>query len=409
MTEIRTGFFTYPWDLIEQGADKIINQMVNENNVNAIMVNALYHHARVLRPRANGPKTLQYNQAFAAFKPNPELYDDKGLIPTSNPGIAKTKVLLAVKDACNKHNIDFGIWIVGLHNSTLGIQNPENCVENCFGDKYTYSLCPNQEKNQRYILSLIRDVCTQFEPDRILVEAIGILGLKHWVHHELFMTEWDETLEMLTSICFCSACVQNGELDGIDVQGLRETIIFLGNQLLNDERGALPPEFTLSDIPSLLLEIDGLTNYLQINTKSISNFVEEIYKVTKELKVKLEISPSSFHRPVSRAWMERISLKALAKVTDGVIISSYFNSSSEVEADLKWAKYISPDLNLSAGINACAPTPSEAELIAQSMICVQEGCKGIYFYNYGLLNDKRLEWVSKANKMILDINKKENK
>ncbi len=409
MTDIRTGFFTYPWDLIDHGAETVINQMVNENNVNAIMVNALYHHARVLRPREGGPKTLQYNQAFAAFEPIPDFYGNQGLIPVSNPEIAKSEVLSAVKDACKKQNIDFGIWIVGLHNSTLGVKNPDICVENCFGDKYTYSLCPNQEKNKQYLLGLVKDVCTQFEPNRILLEAIGTLGLKHWVHHELFMTEWDETLELLTSICFCSACTHIGETAGIDVQRLKKTVSFLGNQLLNDERGSLPLESTLSDVPSLLLEIDDLSNYLQIIAKSISNLVGEIYKVTTELNVKLEISPSSFHRPVSRAWMERISLKALSKVSDGVIISSYFKSSAEVEADLKWAKYISPEINLSAGINACAPTPSEDELIAQSMTCVQEGCNGIYFYNYGLLNDKRLGWASKANKIILDMNKKEEK
>ena len=55
---LRKGFYAYAWDLMED-PERIIRQMSEDLGCNAIMLNAHYHHARLLRPRQNGPKTFQ--------------------------------------------------------------------------------------------------------------------------------------------------------------------------------------------------------------------------------------------------------------------------------------------------------------------------------------------------------------
>jgi hypothetical protein len=401
MNDIRTGFYIYPWDLLDPDPAQVITQMAGELNCNAVAVNAQYHHARLLRPRADGRKTLHYDRAVAAFEPNSEFYKDSRLLPVGDKDLVQSNVLGASQKASKVHNMDFGIWLVGLHNSTLGAVNQELCVENCFGDVYTYALCPSQERNQQYVVGLVKDVCEQFAPDRVILEAVGFLGLRHWVHHELFMTDWDEAQELLTSICFCPACIHKGTQAGIDVLALREQIRWLADLSLNEERGTLPANFTLGEIPSMLFEIEGLYEYLQSCSQSVIDLVGRVYEITKQNGIELEVIPSSFHRPSSRAYVERVSLKSLSEVCDYLSVSSYFATPAEVEADLRWTTYLAPNAKLTAGINACAPTAGAVVLEGQVAACLDVDCKGVYFYNFGLLTHKRLAWVTQANASIL--------
>jgi hypothetical protein len=397
--KLRVGFFVYPWDLLADAAGQI-KKMREELHCNAILLNAQYHHARLLTPRKKGAKTYQTSGAPAAFQPNPDWYQAGGLIPIPDKSLVDADVLMKAKAACQQHKMDFGLWAVGLHNSSLGRQNPDLCMENCFGDVYTYALCPSQQTNRQYLKNLVSDLCQQFKPDRLAVEATGFLGLRHWDHHELFMTEWDQALEVLTGICFCSACAEKGEKFGINVPKLREEISRWADALLNEERGALPEGFRAGDVASLLIEIDDLRAYLKMGEDTVTNLAVELNQVAEVYEVELEVIPASFHRPSSNAWMERASISALGKVGARLMVSSYFVSAAEVEADLRWVKHLTPQVEISAGINACAPTPSAPVLEGFVRAALAAGADSVYYYNYGLLTQRRLGWVAQVNRNI---------
>ncbi len=397
----RAGFFTYPWDMADN-PEQVVAEMAGEHHCNAIMLNANYHHARLLNPRSASQKTYQTTGAIAAFSPNPAMYGDSGLLPVVDPALASTKVLDKTKRACEAHQMDFGVWLVGLHNSSLGAQHPDLCVTNCFGDVYQYALCPSRDENKAYFAGMVTDICDQFEPDRIAAEAIGVLGLLHWVHHELFLNQWDENLEMLLSICFCPSCVQKGQAAGVDVEALRQDVCEKANWLLNEERGALALDFRHGEPAGLMMEMADLWQYLQVCAQSVTELVKDLHDAVAPYKTQLDVFPSSFHRPVSRAWLERVALGEVSKHCDGLFVSSYFISPAEVAADLKWAAKVAPHAPLVAGLNACAPIPDAGTLTAQALACRSVGCEGVYYYNYGLLNDKRLGWISGINLALLD-------
>lgn len=395
------GFFTYAWDLVDEGPKEVCTRMVKDFHCNAIIVNATYHHARVLRPRFEGPKTRYYPGALAAFQPRMELYQDSGLVPPVDPRLARVNVLGKTREAARKLDMDFGLWVVGLHNSSLGELQPDICAENVFGDKYTYSLCPAQKNNQRYLIGMLQDICSQYSPDRIILEAAGPLGLRHGLHHELFLTEWDDVLELLFSLCFCPDCRKNAENLGIPVNQLRERVSEIGNQMLEDERGFLEGSFRKHEVLSLVMEVNGLWEYIQAGAAVVTNLIRALHQVTSAAGTLLEVIPASFHRPVSQAWLERASIRSLTSACDGLLIPAYFSAPAEVEADLRWAKVLAPDARLSAGLNACSPTPDAAALIAQAQACQRAGSTAVYYYNYGLLSEKRLGWVKESNLMLM--------
>ena len=399
---MRAGFFTYPWDLVDEGPETAIPAMVSHCGCNAIALSANYHHARLLRPGAAGPKTLQLPGAVAAFEPQPDCYDAHGLMPLPDLGLAESRVLERARQACASQGVDFGLWTVGLHNSTLGERRPDLCARNCFDDVYTYSLCPAKDAVQAYLRGLVQDLCLQFQPQRIILEAVGYLGLRHWVHHELIFTDWSEPLEMLLSLCFCPQCVGRAREANVDSELLRQQVKSWAASVLLEEGGSLPQGLSQGEVASLLLEIPGLWRYMRLRAETITRLVTDLHAITEAHQVALEVIPASFHRPVSRAWLEGASLGDLARASDGLLVPAYFDHASEVATDLWWASSLAGNGQISAGLNACAPALNNAaSLEAQAAACKGAGCAAVYYYNYGLLTPRRLDWVAQANAGLL--------
>ena len=166
------------------------------------------------------------------------------------------------------------------------------------------------------------------------------------------------------------------------------------------ERGLLPAPFRKHEVLSLLMDVEGLREYIQAGNSVVTRLGEALHQVTGDAGCKLEVIPASFHRPVSQAWLERASLKSLASVSDSLLISAYFSDLAEVEADLRWVNVLAPEAKLSAGLNVCSPTPDAAALRAQVQACQRAGTTAVYYYNYGLLSEKRLGWVKESNLML---------
>ncbi len=395
---MRTGFFAYPWDMLDEGPEAAVQAMASRYHCNTLILNANYHHARLLRPRAAGPKTLELPGAVAAFEPRAECYGDSGLMPVPDPRLTQARIVQATRDACAAQGLDFGLWVVGLHNSTLGQAHPDLCMCNCFDDVYTYALCPSQPAVRAYLRGLAQDVCEQFQPNRIVLEAVGYLSLRHWVHHELFMTPWSEALEFLFSLCFCPTCTERARQRGVDVPALRGQVSQWANYLLNEDRGDLPPDFVMGETVSLLSALRDLPLYMRSASESVTELAASVHTVTRQHGVELEVLPASFHRPASRVWMEGASWADLGGVSDGLIVLAYSDQPAQVAADLGWAARSAPGRRIIAALSACAPVQHTASaLTAQAVACRAAGCAAVYYYNYGLLASSRLDWVAQAN------------
>ena len=398
---MRLGFFAYPWDLQDEGPEVAVEAMAGKLGCNALALNANYHHARLLRPRAAGPKTYQLPGAVAAFQPQASLYPADSLVPVPEPGLVESGLLARAREACSRKGIDFGLWTVGLHNSTLGQRNRHLCMVNCFGDSYTYSLCPSHEPVRALLQAVIQDLSAQFRPDRIIQEAVGYLGLRHWVHHELFFVAWDEMLELLLSLCFCPACQRRGEAANLDVEGLHQHVAGLAERMLHREQGDLPQAVERDRVTSLLAEVQDLAGYLTVRSGSVAELVGSLCRVAARHGTSLDLIPASFQRPVSRAWLEGAHLGQLGRASDSLLIPAYHDTAAEVAADLEWAAWLAPESALVAGLNACNPAlGGAAGLSAQARACLAAGCRGIYYYNYGLLTPDRLGWVAQANRGV---------
>lgn len=393
---MRAGFFTYPWDLLD-GPEQAVKIMAAEYGCNALTLNVAYHHARLLRPRSSGPKTWELPGAVAAFEPNPEHYSGP-MMPVPDPGLVNLQIVQRTQEACKEHDLDLNLWVVGLHNSTLGERHRELCVRNCFGDIYTYSFCPTNPQVQAYLKGMVEDLCSQYDPLNIVLEAIGYLSLRHWVHHEFVFPAWTEPLEFLFSLCFCPFCLARADDAGVDGHALQDQVAGWLERWLRDEPARFPAESSQGEIASLLFELPELYAYLQLRNDRVSALVTDLRAVAQAADVALQVIPASFHRPASRAWLEGANLAELGRLSDGLLIPAYHDRVEEVQADLWWVRSLAPEASITVGLNPCSSSfPGASTLVAQAAACRDAGCHGVTYYNYGLLTERRLGWVGQAN------------
>ena len=394
---MRKGFFAYPWDLLDEGIDTALQTMAGRCGCNAIALTASYHSARIFRPRLS-PKIYVRPGAAVAFTPRAKNYEADAPLPIVEERVAQAHVLEQAREWCEKAGMDFGLWTVGLHNSNLGSAQPQLCMRGCFGDVYHYILCPSNPRARAYLRGLIRDICEQFRPQRILLETANFLGMLHWVHHERFPSTIGEVESSLSFLCFCPDCLARAAQRGVDGEAVRQQVARWTEACLNDERGALPATFTIADIPALLVESPALYGYVQMRTEVTATLVREVRDIAASFGALLEIMPAAFGQPVSRAWREGMSLRRLAEASDALLPLSYFVDPKEVQADLRWTKLLSGNAPFDVGLSAGHPIAASAEnLAAKVAICAKEGAGGVYYYNYGMLTEERLDWVAHAN------------
>ena len=83
---------------------------------------------------------------------------------------------------------------------------------------------------------------------------------------------------------------------------------------------------------------------------------------------------------------------------NGAILCCYFMEPDAVSALMRQGREaLGPDKYLGAGYRVFYPEVTSAEeLAARSAAAIEAAADGINFYNYGLIPEKRLDWVRKA-------------
>ncbi|MCS6940998.1 MAG: hypothetical protein RMJ55_14670 [Roseiflexaceae bacterium] len=404
MTDLR-GMFVYPWDLLSEGINESIATIRHDLGCTAIALNCNYHSGRFLHPRNRNSSAIPTMRgiinhrmgASAAFTPNSDLYPE-GLVPVCEAPLADSGVIEKAAVTAREIGLIFNLWVVVLHNSSLGIAHPELCSRNMYGDIFRYALCPAQPRVRAYARALVSDICAQFKPNALMLESPTYLGVIHGDHHELFLAHLDELAKLLTGLCFCDACCERATGAGIPIRDVLGAARKLSDRLIEDERGTLDPAFSASETVSALLAFPELFAYLRMRSDVVGSLLNELRLAAENHGVKIGVTTSIFTRPASKAWMEGVELRTAAAAVDFLLTVSYFADPNQVRGDIRWVKGLIDERPFQVALNAGHPDALSAEdLTSKALIAANEGAGGIYYYNYGLLTRKRLHWVAAAN------------
>jgi hypothetical protein len=348
-----------------------------------------YHAGKFLRPKGKSGKVYFPEDGTAYFRFDPTRYGR--VKPLLNSRVAEHDILA---DLCNTQGISVNAWMVLLHNTRLGMLHPDATVENAFGDRYVYSLCPSAPDAREYAVALCKDVTDNYAVTGLSLETPGFLPYAHGFHHEFALVKQNRWLEALMGLCFCEHCVAGAGAAGIDAVALKRRVraeidsyFASGVDFPNDMAEA----FWLADAAR-----GDLAAFLHWRCGVVTSLVKEIRAAVRK-DAAIAVIPS-VARPTGGAWYEGSDFRAFADA--GVLIEACFYepSAARIRADLfDVLRRIGDAAKLRGILRPSFPDlQSKDEVVAAAEALRHAGAVGIAFYNYGHLRAQNLTWIADA-------------
>lgn len=217
-----------------------------------IALAASYHDGRWLQPWSPDGRVRFLEDGTVHFRPG----TDYGVLrPRPSSAVAATgpSPLEWLCENAPAAGLRARAWAVCTHNSRLGAEHRELCVQNAFGDVYPYALCPAQPAVQQYVTGLARDLAAHPGLSSIEFEAFGWMGHRHGSHHDKASFTPRGLCDYALSLCFCSACERAIVHEGGDPAALRAWAAEVCRQQIEGACAMSPPaplEATDADDPT---------------------------------------------------------------------------------------------------------------------------------------------------------------
>ena len=199
------AIYAHPWDLRALDAHGGLARL-RDLGFGEVALAVSYHAGRWLTPWDPRGMVRFLEDGTVHYRPHSDygLLQPKMSAEVPDDGPSPLEWLC---DQAPKAGLRARAWTVGTHNTRLGELHPDCCIENLFGDVYTYALCPANPHVLQYLLALVGDVGAHAGLDAIELEAFGWMGWKHSSHHEKSSFVPDAFLERLLSMCWCDSCL----------------------------------------------------------------------------------------------------------------------------------------------------------------------------------------------------------
>ena len=211
------AIYAYAWDIAERGVDAFVAE-VRALGLDTVTLAGAYHAGKFIRPRGKAGKVYFPEDGTAYFRVDPARYG--AIKPVLNSLVGERDVLRELCEA----GIAVNAWMVLLHNSRLGAAHPQATVQNAFGDRYVYSLCPSAPEVREYAVALCKDITDNYPVMGVSLETPGFLPYVHGYHHEFALMRQNRRLDNQLGLCFCEHCVGGAQAAGVDATTLKARV-----------------------------------------------------------------------------------------------------------------------------------------------------------------------------------------
>ncbi len=371
------------WDLEAVEPVEIINQL-KDLGLNACNLALSYHGGRMLLPRRR--KVFEQEAGALYFPANPSLYETGKLRPRV---AAQAEIVRKFVEICGREQFQVNAWTVLCHNDFLGSTQPDCCVENVFGDCYTYALCPSSPDVRRYAVAVCRDIA-DFGVAQIDLEALGFMGYEHQGLHDksgIALASW---AKWLLSVCVCRYCRENlgASADEITIKARARLESYFDESLA---------ETIDVDLETQLAEAIGanaLAALLEMRRRTLTSLLDEIRQATGETHLNLRLATSQFFSGGKTA----LPLDDLTDRVDSATVTFIGMPKEKMRAELAFVP--PPDerqIQIFGGFSFHHPDCQSPEDVAERLRMMREAqLDGFLFYLYGLASTKHLAWLKAA-------------
>ncbi|MBW3630734.1 MAG: hypothetical protein KY464_15760 [Gemmatimonadetes bacterium] len=242
-----------------------------------------YHGGRVVLPRRRSGRVLELDPGAVYFAARLERYRGLRLRPRVAPA---TALVPAFIHTCADAGLAVNAWAVLCHNDRLGAENPDCCIENVFGDRYTYGLCPANPEVRRYVTALCADIAQTPGIAGLELEALGYMGLEHASLHDKSGITLSPTAKWLLSVCVCTSC--RASLGGVAEAFADRARSWLEEYFRSPAEA--PRDGSLRPAPETVLDAGVLDELLAGRRQVVRSLLEEIRDGAHPLPVDVRLA-----------------------------------------------------------------------------------------------------------------------
>lgn len=388
---MNSAIWIYPWDLLDEGIESTLVR-ISDAGIQGISVAVAYHTVRALCP--HNPKRAVYHGegGVVYFRPNPAHFMETPIKPVESNLLSDGDALDEILRGAGRVGVRVHAWTVLHHNTRLGMAHPECTIENAFGDRYPFGLCPANPQVREYTLGIVRSLVERDSLDTIELESLGYMGIDHSGHHAKAGLELDALRRFLLSICFCPWCTTRMESQGVDVKGVRVLVMC-------DLRGFFAGHFQPcgEDVQGALEAVLGRGNssgILAARDEVVLTLMEELFWLIRKPQT-LSIMVNG--NPLSTGAAAAVTLSQAREWCDRFLVQAFHREAAkigEMVTDVTVRRGSTP---VAAGLQAVHPfVQSASELSERAQAAARSGAESLQFYHYGLMPLENLGWIANA-------------
>lgn len=374
----------YPWDLLDEGVDHVADRL-SAVGVDEINLATNYHSVQPFLPH-NPERRTFFAHASSYFQPDGDRYGR--LKPVPNETMGENDWLERIADRIEETDLTLNSWTIGCHNSRLGLENPDVTLTSPYGDSLAFGLCPSHPDVQEYLTALLSDLDDRAPFERIELETFDYFyGTGFGWHHDKYHVQLGTLGEFLFGLCFCDHCRSNAADRGVEAQRAHEATVETLDGII---AGELPHDL---NVGGWLMEHPAVASYVETRMETLSSlFAEFDQAVSSDLGYYLGMFD------VEDAWMHGADPEVLADSLDYYTVIAYESSCADAVDRYQTAAHLTSDeIPLHAGVLPGHPSIyDEATTVDIVDGLTAAGAERISFYNYGLLPEQSLDWISAA-------------
>jgi len=380
-----TAIWTYPWTLHEEGIDQSLADLA-DRGIESITLPSHYHSVQTMQPRTPD-KLFQQFSGGCYFDPEPDRFEDVSIDPPVNRIEGLSDPFGTIAEAAREHDLGVNAWIVCLHNSRLGAENPTYRLQSAFGDAHDHSLCPSHQEVQEYFAAVVAETVTRGVQE-IQLESIGFPTVFHShganFGHPKRQVLTTDTETWLLSQCFCDACARKAEVHGIDLDRARETV----TDILQHSFDA--PHSDPVSLAALTHEFPVLDDLFEFRATVVGELVDRLIEAAGQAAV------STYVGEPGDNWPSGIRLRELDRQLDRILSICYV-SNPEVARDRIRTLRRTVSVPIDAGVDLDPDRISQSGQLQTLVDAIADEIDGkLSYYHHGLVTDTQLDWIAAA-------------
>jgi len=322
----------YPWDLADEGIERILDNLQEMTGANSVYLIALMHHEKrpltdYFYPHNPVRKTYMPEDSRAYFRPDPKFYGRIKPRTSERDFLKKTDWLKLCVEASRKRGLKTGVELSHtLVDSGRAEREFADCIQHdIYGDRIGKFVCLNNLDVREYVVGLFSDLTTNYDVDYVQTCLVPFSSGRNHSHPA------KRLVGATLGGCFCASCRKAAKDAGLDLEALRKALLPLADSIarpgLEQAHEMALLEASNASETEILLQVPELHEWLIFRRDSLSGFFDEIHRAVHAIRPNIDLRLNAYIS--TNQELSGLDLRVLKPHLDSIRSSDYSEQSGD--------------------------------------------------------------------------------